>query len=167
MRVGYMLDTMEEVYIQYAKEGEHDKLERARKKVLKSNSSRLYRKHIYTELLRWSAWYGHLDIVKYALSKGAYIYRDGSICAAAKRGHLDVVKYLFEHGADCEMAMASAAVYERIDVVRYLLSQGVDTSYTYTWIHKCRPRFIQTILEFSGFNKYFPPEIIQRICQYG
>lgn len=155
---------LEKLYIKYAREGEHDKLERIRPMVLKSNSDRPTR--MYTTLMEWSAWYGHLDVVKYALSKGANIYRDGGIYAAAKQGHLDVVKYLFKHGADCKMAMCSAAIYHQFDVVKYLLSQGVDTSYTYTWIHKNRQIFIKTILEASGLNKYFPPEIIFLISQF-
>ena len=48
------------------------------------------------DALRWAAARGHLDIVKYLVSKGANMHdcHKTTLRGAASNGHLDIVKYL-------------------------------------------------------------------------
>ena len=88
--------------------------------------------------LHWAAYYGHLEVVKYLLSRDdvdADVRNnyDGytPLVFAAQRGHLEVVKYLLSRDdvdADAQnnyfghTPLHWAASYGRLDVVKYLLS---------------------------------------------
>ena len=64
------------------------------------------RDYSYRTALVYASGNGHLDIVKYLVSKGADIniigdkYGITPLSNAAKNGHLEVVKYLLENKAD-------------------------------------------------------------------
>jgi ankyrin repeat protein len=47
-----------------------------------------------------SAYYGHLEVVKYLVSQGADINQNVALIHSAANGHLEVVKYLI---FDCDM----------------------------------------------------------------
>ncbi|KAJ8525408.1 hypothetical protein ON010_g15706 [Phytophthora cinnamomi] len=83
-----------------------------------------------------AAQYGHLDVVRLLLERGASIEltRSGgstALITAAYEGHCDIVRLLLEKGADTEKsydvgyrALTSAAQYGHIDVVEALLGGG-------------------------------------------
>jgi hypothetical protein len=52
--------------------------------------------------LRWSAQYGHLEVVRLLLERGADIHADDDLALrwSAHNGHLEVVRLLLECGAD-------------------------------------------------------------------
>ena len=83
-------------------------------------------------VLRCSARYGLLDIVKYLKEQGANIHADDeyALLNSAENGHLDVVKYLVELGADIHAdkkhALRVSAENGRMDIVKYLVEQGAD-----------------------------------------
>jgi len=82
--------------------------------------------------LRWAAFDGDLDVVKYLIDKGADIHAndDNALKQAASRGHLEVVKYLVEKGAnihaDNNDSLRWAASNGHLEVVKYLVEQGAD-----------------------------------------
>lgn len=75
---------------------------------------------------------GHLEIVKYLVSKGCDIFSDNfyALQSAAYEGHLDVVKYLVSIGGDVTVANSYpirwASGNGHLEVVKYLLSVGAD-----------------------------------------
>ena len=79
-----------------------------------------------------SAYYGHLDVVKYFVEKGADIHANAeeALRWSAREGHLDVVKYLTEQGADIhahsEEALQWSAEHGYLSVVKYLIEKGAN-----------------------------------------
>ncbi|AUV59009.1 ankyrin repeat protein [Bandra megavirus] len=70
--------------------------------------------------------YGHLNLVKYFINKGAD-FRKHKYCAmrlAAKNGHLDLVKYFVEKGANItaknNYVLKKASKYGHIHIIQYL-----------------------------------------------
>lgn len=82
------------------------------------------------KLLSESSKEGELDLVKYALKKGAdiHFFNDYSLKYAVDQRHLDVVKYLIEHGADIhiqnERFLQWAVSNGYLDIVKYLVQHG-------------------------------------------
>ena len=82
--------------------------------------------------------FGHLDVVKYLISKGAdvNIGNDGgsgstALSVASHKGHLEIVKYLVEKGADVNAknnygmtALMSAASEGHLEVVKVLVESS-------------------------------------------
>lgn len=74
---------------------------------------------------------GHLDLVKYLVSKGAKINHNYKILAlASSEGRFSVVKFLVSQGADISLnqytAFTCACEYGHLDVVKYFISKGVN-----------------------------------------
>ena len=80
----------------------------------------------------WAAAFGHLEIVKILVSRGANVraHNDYIVRWAAENGQLDVVKYLVSQGADIKTdnnnAIRWAARGGYVELVKYLVSQGAD-----------------------------------------
>jgi ankyrin repeat protein len=98
--------------------------------------------NIPDEALRWAASDGHLDVVKYLVSKGANVHvrDDEALLYAAGNGHLQVVKYLVEdHGADVhahyDLTLHWATENGHLEVVKYLKTYHV-LQFTIKHIHK-------------------------------
>jgi len=78
--------------------------------------------------LKQASYEGHLNVVKYLVSKGADIHAgdDESLRWASYEGHLNVVKYLVSKGANVEAwddwALQWAKVNNHTYVVNYLES---------------------------------------------
>lgn len=91
--------------------------------------------------------FGHLEVVKYLISKGADIhakvdnkinsYHEGeaTLMIAASSGQLEIVKYLIAQGANVNnqskyyaTALKSAAGDGQLEVVKYLISKGANIS---------------------------------------
>lgn len=80
------------------------------------------------QLLRITAYFGYLDIVKYLVEEhGANVHakKEGALCQAAYGGKLEVVKYLVEeHDADVyadnQGALLLASAGGSLEVVKYL-----------------------------------------------
>ena len=89
--------------------------------------------------------FGHLEVVKYLISKGADIhakvdnkinsYHEGeaTLMIAASSGQLEIVKYLIAQGANVNnqgkyyaTALKSAASAGQLEVVKYLISKGAN-----------------------------------------
>ena len=88
--------------------------------------------HVNNYALRYSALYGHLDIVKYLIDNGANLH-DENDCAlrfSAEHGHLSIVKYLIENGADIhandDYALKLSAQCGYLNVVEYLIENGAN-----------------------------------------
>ena len=98
----------------------------------------------YELLVINTAYYGHLDLIRYIVEDlGTNIARtqDEALVEAAKRGHLPVVEYLVDKGVnvhgipledeDAEDYIADAPLMEaaangHLDVVKFLVSRGAD-----------------------------------------
>ena len=82
-------------------------------------------------VLRYSAWYGHLDVVKYCVEKhnaDIHAQDDFALIYSAQGGHLEVVKYLVEkHNADIhakdDFALRYSAQGGHLEVVKYLVEK--------------------------------------------
>lgn len=91
--------------------------------------------------------FGHLEVVKYLISKGADIhakvdnkinsFHDGeaTLMLAASSGQLEIVKYLVSKGANVNnqnkfqwTALKSAAETGQLEVVKYLISKGAKVT---------------------------------------
>ena len=93
---------------------------------------------VQNRALKLVAEYGHLDIVKYLIERGADIHTcdDYSLRIASCCGHLKVVQYLIENGADIHAndiqfsitchALRLACWNGHLDVVKCLLKNGAD-----------------------------------------
>jgi ankyrin repeat protein len=86
----------------------------------------------YDLAVRRASVYGHLEVVKYLVEKGAdfrYNENDAVRCASMF-GHLEVVKYLIEMGADfraCDnQAVRWASENGHLEVIKYLIEKGAD-----------------------------------------
>ncbi len=89
--------------------------------------------HAYNEeALRDAVMNGHLEMVRYLVSKGADIHAEDNEALgwAAEYGHLEVVSYLVSQGGDIhaydDQALRWAAENGHLEVVQYLVSQGGD-----------------------------------------
>ena len=92
-------------------------------------------------LLHWGAYFGHLNVVKYLVSKGA-IWNEAvegygfPVSQAAAEGHLDVLKYFIEElhfdvnkKDDAGWTLLHwGAKFNQPEVVKYLVSVGADVS---------------------------------------
>lgn len=91
--------------------------------------------------------FGHLEVVKYLISKGADIHAkvdnkinslhegEATLMLAASSGQLEIVKYLIAQGANVNnqskyyaTALKSAAGTGQLEVVKYLISKGANIS---------------------------------------
>lgn len=80
--------------------------------------------------------YGHFDIAKYLINRGANVnYQDDTwgwtpLLKAAFYGHLDLIQLLIERGADikakCNIGSILLLSIHHIEIVDYLLSLGID-----------------------------------------
>lgn len=73
---------------------------------------------------------GHLDVVKYLVSRGvsASFGRNFVIALAVKHGHLEVVRYLVSQGADVftdTCPLDYACKFGHLNIVKYLVNIGV------------------------------------------
>jgi ankyrin repeat protein len=89
------------------------------------------------KLLFQSSKSGELDIVKYALKKGADIHAgeytstsEDALALASEYNRLDIVKYLIESGAnvngDNNIALRNASSNGHLEVVKYLVENGAN-----------------------------------------
>lgn len=73
---------------------------------------------------------GHLEIVKYVLSKDQTISLSRSFLGAVIRGHLDIIEYLMSVREISEQlrtdAFVAACKHGHLHLVRYLISTGID-----------------------------------------
>ncbi len=89
--------------------------------------------------------FGHLEVVKYLISKGADIHAkvdnkinsfhdsEATLMLAAQNGQLEIVKYLVSKGANVNYtskyggtALKSAAGTGQLEIVKYLISKGAN-----------------------------------------
>lgn len=87
------------------------------------------------EPLRYAVKYGHIDTVKYLISRGANVHakNDCVVCWAAQGGNLDIIKYLVDMGVDVNaqggLALYSAAEYGNLGFIKYLVEEhGADVN---------------------------------------
>ena len=89
------------------------------------------------KLLLQSSKSGELDIVKYALKKGADIHAgeytttsEDALALASEYNRLDIVKYLIESGADVNgdnnIALRNASTKGHLEIVKYLVENGAN-----------------------------------------
>ena len=101
----------------------------------------------YTPLIN-ASYYGHFEVVKILLEKGADIearnnYGDTPLICASRYGTLKVVKYLLENGADMEAKNNSGNTFfsyvskEKIDVIEEYLQ---DIKSRKMMVKPCRKR---------------------------
>jgi len=89
------------------------------------------------DILKRGAYYGHLELVKYAVQNGANIRIDNDypLKWSSENGHLDTVKYLVENGADVNAdnseALWRASSNGHMEIVKFLVENGVDKEYYY------------------------------------
>ena len=79
--------------------------------------------------------FGHLDVVKYLISKGADVNMESNggtaLNIASYKGYLEIVKYLVEKGADVNMESNGGTALigaSNLEVVKYLISKGADVN---------------------------------------
>ena len=74
----------------------------------------------YNKIMETAAYYGHIEIVKLMLEKGAKNY-DSAMSYAASSGHIEIVKLMLEKGAkNYDSAIKTAAMYEHTEIVKFL-----------------------------------------------
>lgn len=102
-----------------------------------------------------AAFKGHLEVVKYLVSKGADVRWKSSraLQRAARMGHLNIVKYLVEVGsnihADDDFAIAEATKMGHLEVVKYLVEQGSNlSSYGNRAVHNAIENGREDVLEY-------------------
>ena len=79
------------------------------------------------ELLSEAARYNELNIVKYAVERGADLDNQAPLNAAVRNGNMDMIKYLVDKGAnDHGDLLAVAAGNGKIEAFKYLLSKGLE-----------------------------------------
>jgi ankyrin repeat protein len=77
--------------------------------------------------------YGHLEVVKFLVEKGANIHADNNLAlrCASKYGHLEIVKFLVKNGADIhadnDRVLKLASLNGHFEVVEYLKSLSVKS----------------------------------------
>lgn len=72
-----------------------------------------------------SIWGGHLNVVKFIMSKYKYSKSD-LFKFACESGHLNLVQYFFSHSLFNFFGLIRACEMGHVHVVEYLVSQGVD-----------------------------------------
>lgn len=92
----------------------------------------------YGTPLMVASYYGHLEVVKYLVSKKADINLEYDIKGSALRratigGHLEIVKHLVENGADMDFnhsnvgtVLNAASESGHIEIVEYLVAKGAS-----------------------------------------
>lgn len=121
-------------FILAVERGELEKVKSLTEKGIDVNAT----KNNLTPLMR-TAFKGHLDIVKYLISKGANVnaksdkYGFTALMMTAGKGYLEVVKYLISKGADINdkdkngtTALMYASKNGHLEVVKYLINKGAD-----------------------------------------
>ena len=90
---------------------------------------------------------GHLDMVKFFISKGMYVNvrdadKDTPLHAAAIHGHMDVAQFLITEGADVNAKndndatpLHYAVLYGHTEVVELLIAEGADINARAIAIH--------------------------------
>ena len=85
-----------------------------------------------TPLIRASE-YGHYEIVKYLVTKGAIVdlWDNAALILATQNGHLDITKYLVEKGATINDIYGIDTLWKiieagRLDMIKYLINSGFD-----------------------------------------
>ena len=99
---------------------------------------------VFGSWLHVAAQFGKLDIIKYLVSIGADINKNGGIYGgtaineAADAGHYDIVKYLLSKGAKLDISepernpLFGAIMSGNKNIVQLLLDNGIDASVRYT-----------------------------------
>lgn len=112
--------------------------------LLGDNKERLEFISAFGPWLHVAARSGHLDIVKWLVSKGADIDAVGGISnaraldEATSGGHLPIVEYLVNQGAKIDTTdpvrnpLFSAIVCGRTEIAKLLIEKGIDTKVRYT-----------------------------------
>lgn len=126
-----------------------------------------------------AASYGHINIIKYFISKYANIKNinyDKVVQFAADSGHVEIVKYLVELGANISVnknyAFNISSENGHLDVVKYLVSVGasVTDDYYYAIIGASRNGHLDVVkyLISAGVNvKLIPDNLIRWATVYG
>ncbi|BCS83632.1 ankyrin containing protein [Cotonvirus japonicus] len=82
--------------------------------------------------LNSSCEFGHLEVVRFLVEKGADIQADDNLAVrwASRKGHLEVVRFLVKNGAniqaDDNLAIKWASLYGHLEVVRFLVEKGAN-----------------------------------------
>ncbi len=90
--------------------------------------------YIIDKTLLIASYYGKLDVVKYLVSIGANIHKNGNdnsaLYNATRNGHLEMIQYLVSMGADIhsdnDYTLRCAATKGFLNVVQYLVSIGAN-----------------------------------------
>lgn len=86
----------------------------------------------YDIALKEASLFGHLEIVKYLIEKGANIQANNNLALrmAVMNKHLDIVKYLIENGADIhinnEYILRKATELNHLEMIKYLIENGAN-----------------------------------------
>jgi ankyrin repeat protein len=86
--------------------------------------------------IKWASENGHLEVVKYLVSKGAdIIYPDGELLGACANGHLEVAKYLLDIGVDvkCYAMIGMVCEANQIEILKFLVKNGADVTSEGCW----------------------------------
>jgi len=125
--------------------------------ILKHNSFR-GEKSLYDLILDYGVEYNQLDVIKYALDKGAKDTDGVKLVNATENGNLDIIKLLvdfykkekFHLGFD--YLLKKAALNGYLDVVKYFISKGADVN------------SYNTVLEVSKNNNF---EVLKVLVENG
>ncbi|AGD93071.1 putative ankyrin repeat protein [Megavirus lba] len=113
--------------------------------------------------------YGHLDLAKYFINKGANFrkHKDCAMRLAAKNGHLDLVKYFVEKGANItaknNYVLKKASKYGHLHIIKYLYSIHIylhsDDNYAYRIATKYNHL---NIIKYLNLDSYLIPWWIKK-----